>query len=217
MSGERAAAELGWRPTTPFAEGVRRYVDLAPRVRRARHPAGWTTAGRRRWRLARRAALGLAWARGDRGDDHRRRVARAGRSRPGPLRHVPRRAAAAAAARARRWVRAGSRAAAGPPAHGAVDRRGRLPRAGAWRRGRAGRTIGARARGAAGAAGRRRPPRAARLVGRRPLLPAWLGASASDAARLDALRDRLRRARPRAPARAVGRGRSRPSAGRRVR
>src|SRR3954454_10500181 len=27
VSGERAAAELGWRPTTPFAEGVRRYVD----------------------------------------------------------------------------------------------------------------------------------------------------------------------------------------------
>jgi hypothetical protein len=26
-SGERAAAELGWRPLTPFAEGVRRYVD----------------------------------------------------------------------------------------------------------------------------------------------------------------------------------------------
>lgn len=27
VSGERAAAELGWRPVTPFAEGVRRYVD----------------------------------------------------------------------------------------------------------------------------------------------------------------------------------------------
>jgi UDP-glucose 4-epimerase len=27
ISGERAAAELGWEPTTPFAEGVRRYVD----------------------------------------------------------------------------------------------------------------------------------------------------------------------------------------------
>lgn len=27
VSGERAAAELGWRPATPFAEGVRRYVD----------------------------------------------------------------------------------------------------------------------------------------------------------------------------------------------
>jgi UDP-glucose 4-epimerase len=27
ISGERAASELGWRPTTPFAEGARRYVD----------------------------------------------------------------------------------------------------------------------------------------------------------------------------------------------
>jgi UDP-glucose 4-epimerase len=27
VSGERAARELGWEPTTPFVEGVRRYVD----------------------------------------------------------------------------------------------------------------------------------------------------------------------------------------------
>lgn len=27
ISGERAARELGWEPTTPFADGVRRYVD----------------------------------------------------------------------------------------------------------------------------------------------------------------------------------------------
>ncbi len=27
ISGARAAAELGWEPTTPFADGVRRYVD----------------------------------------------------------------------------------------------------------------------------------------------------------------------------------------------
>src|SRR4051812_9750032 len=44
VSGERAAAELGWRPTTPFAEGVRRYVDwhrAAPAPAPARpRPAG---------------------------------------------------------------------------------------------------------------------------------------------------------------------------------
>jgi len=27
ISGARAATELGWRPETPFAEGVRRYVE----------------------------------------------------------------------------------------------------------------------------------------------------------------------------------------------
>ena len=27
VSGERAAAELGWRAETPFTEGVRRYLD----------------------------------------------------------------------------------------------------------------------------------------------------------------------------------------------
>jgi UDP-glucose 4-epimerase len=27
ISGERAASELGWEPTTPFVDGVRRYVD----------------------------------------------------------------------------------------------------------------------------------------------------------------------------------------------
>jgi UDP-glucose 4-epimerase len=27
VSGERAARELGWRPSTPFEDGVRRYVD----------------------------------------------------------------------------------------------------------------------------------------------------------------------------------------------
>jgi UDP-glucose 4-epimerase len=59
VSGERAAADLGWRATTPFEEGVRRYVawhraasaDLAPA------PAtGWARV------LTRRAALAFAWA-----------------------------------------------------------------------------------------------------------------------------------------------------------
>jgi UDP-glucose 4-epimerase len=60
VSGRRAAEELGWSATTPFAEGVRRYVEwhrsLAPaplaRPERARVPAP----------LARRAALSLAGA-----------------------------------------------------------------------------------------------------------------------------------------------------------
>jgi UDP-glucose 4-epimerase len=60
VSGGRAAAELDWRPTTPFAEGVRRYVDwhreaTAPApVARRRPPA---LAG-----LARSGALSLLWA-----------------------------------------------------------------------------------------------------------------------------------------------------------
>jgi UDP-glucose 4-epimerase len=60
VSGRRAAEELGWSATTPFAEGVRRYVEwhrsLAPaplaRPERARVPAP----------LARRAALSLVGA-----------------------------------------------------------------------------------------------------------------------------------------------------------
>jgi len=48
LSGERAGAELGWRPATPFREGVRRYVDWhraaaapepAPALRARRRPA----------------------------------------------------------------------------------------------------------------------------------------------------------------------------------
>jgi UDP-glucose 4-epimerase len=76
VSGERAAAELGWRPVTPFAEGVQRYVDwqrtapvAAPRRRLApallsrlampARPARSTLGA-----FARRAALGLGWAAG---------------------------------------------------------------------------------------------------------------------------------------------------------
>jgi UDP-glucose 4-epimerase len=49
ISGERAEAELGWRPTTPFREGVRRYVEWhrdgaqAPAAQRA--PARARAAG----------------------------------------------------------------------------------------------------------------------------------------------------------------------------
>jgi UDP-glucose 4-epimerase len=61
VSGARAAAELGWTPCTPFAEGVRRYVEwhrasLAP-AQPARHPALAGLVG-----LARSAALALLWA-----------------------------------------------------------------------------------------------------------------------------------------------------------
>jgi UDP-glucose 4-epimerase len=60
VSGARAATELGWRPTTPFAEGVRRYVewhraDTVPApATRLRRPA---MAG-----LARSGAFALLWA-----------------------------------------------------------------------------------------------------------------------------------------------------------
>jgi UDP-glucose 4-epimerase len=57
VSGARAQAELGWTATTPFAEGVRRYVEwhrsgVPVRVERPRMPTA----------LARRAALSLAAA-----------------------------------------------------------------------------------------------------------------------------------------------------------
>jgi UDP-glucose 4-epimerase len=61
VSGARAASELGWTPCTPFAEGVRRYVEWhqaanAPVVKpvRERKPA---LAG-----LARSGAFALLWA-----------------------------------------------------------------------------------------------------------------------------------------------------------
>jgi UDP-glucose 4-epimerase len=58
VSGERAAAELGWRPTTPFAEGVRRYVAW----RREPLPAPAPVHDRALPALARRSALALGWA-----------------------------------------------------------------------------------------------------------------------------------------------------------
>jgi UDP-glucose 4-epimerase len=62
VSGARAAAELGWTPCTPFAEGVRRYVEwhreatapVAVEPARERTPA---LAG-----LARSGMLALLWA-----------------------------------------------------------------------------------------------------------------------------------------------------------
>jgi hypothetical protein len=60
VCGERAAAELGWRATTTFAEGVRRYVawlqDAAPAPVPATDRSGSLAA------LARRSALALAYA-----------------------------------------------------------------------------------------------------------------------------------------------------------
>jgi UDP-glucose 4-epimerase len=58
VSGRRAAAELGWRPTTNFADGVRRYVawhtsettEVVPVPRREMVP------------VLRRGALALLWA-----------------------------------------------------------------------------------------------------------------------------------------------------------
>ena len=39
ISGERAAAELGWEPSTPFVEGVRRYVDWVTETAGTPRPA----------------------------------------------------------------------------------------------------------------------------------------------------------------------------------
>jgi len=39
ISGARAARELHWSPTTPFAEGARRYVDSLARTKRSPQPA----------------------------------------------------------------------------------------------------------------------------------------------------------------------------------
>jgi UDP-glucose 4-epimerase len=59
VSGERAAEDLGWSASTPFSEGVRRYVawyratTAAPVAARRRIAVG---------ALARRAGLAIAWA-----------------------------------------------------------------------------------------------------------------------------------------------------------
>ncbi|MEA2291766.1 MAG: UDP-glucose 4-epimerase [Solirubrobacteraceae bacterium] len=60
--GERAAADLGWRPSTPFSEGVRRYVAWH---REAAEQAAAAPAHALRHGLATllgRAALALVWA-----------------------------------------------------------------------------------------------------------------------------------------------------------
>jgi UDP-glucose 4-epimerase len=65
VSGARAAAELGWRPSTSFADGVRRYVDWHCRdsaVLPATAPAVRAPRFRRRPRLAPRfVSVVLSW------------------------------------------------------------------------------------------------------------------------------------------------------------
>ena len=59
VSGDRAAADLGWCASTPFEEGVRRYVEWHRAAASVRAPApagGWARV------LARRALLAFAWA-----------------------------------------------------------------------------------------------------------------------------------------------------------
>ena len=74
VSGERARRELGWRATTPFVEGVRRYVEWhREALAGSRAGRGRAAPGRR---ASRRGALALGWAARDRGDDHRHRRAR---------------------------------------------------------------------------------------------------------------------------------------------
>jgi UDP-glucose 4-epimerase len=58
VSGARAAAELGWRATTPIADGVRRYVEW----RREAPAATPVVRDGSLIALARRAAIALAWA-----------------------------------------------------------------------------------------------------------------------------------------------------------
>ena len=50
VSGERAAAELGWRPATPFAEGVRRYIEWHREAAGARNGPGPAPRTTSRWR-----------------------------------------------------------------------------------------------------------------------------------------------------------------------
>jgi UDP-glucose 4-epimerase len=65
VSGERAAAELGWRATTPFAEGVRRYVAWHCAAVAAAESAVATAEVSRAFgafEYGRRAVLALGWA-----------------------------------------------------------------------------------------------------------------------------------------------------------
>jgi UDP-glucose 4-epimerase len=57
VSAERAACELGWRATTPFTEGVRRYVEWHRSLKPAPVARPRVLAG-----VARRSALSFAWA-----------------------------------------------------------------------------------------------------------------------------------------------------------
>jgi UDP-glucose 4-epimerase len=60
--GERAAADLGWRPTTPFAEGVRRYVAWHTEAAAQAAAAPARVLRHSLASLAGRAALALVWA-----------------------------------------------------------------------------------------------------------------------------------------------------------
>jgi UDP-glucose 4-epimerase len=58
VSGERAATELGWEATTPFSEGVRRYIEW----HRSSTPEPQLSRLHGLASIGRRAALALAWA-----------------------------------------------------------------------------------------------------------------------------------------------------------
>jgi hypothetical protein len=60
--GQRAAADLGWRPTTPFAEGVRRYVAWHTEAAAQAAAAPARVLRHSLASLAGRAALALVWA-----------------------------------------------------------------------------------------------------------------------------------------------------------
>jgi UDP-glucose 4-epimerase len=62
VSGERAAAELGWRPATGLREGIRRYVEWETARRRAEAPAAPERARRLRLRLRPPALVPVARA-----------------------------------------------------------------------------------------------------------------------------------------------------------
>jgi UDP-glucose 4-epimerase len=57
VSGRRAATELGWEATTPFAEGLRRYVEWHREATPVARPRAAALAG-----LLRSSALALIWA-----------------------------------------------------------------------------------------------------------------------------------------------------------